>query len=275
MTSMPDATSAAARPAPDPERLGGIGWVRRTKGELTEKERRRLMGVVVAKQGAYIIGRIKLATGRVPAGAAVLDDPELLAPPDSAWARAAESACREQQPETVRHSYRTWAFRRRAGGARPRERRSRAALHGRARPRLRARAPAARRRLHDPQRRKGHRVRARGACRQGPLQAGRRRNRQPRASERRPEARPDRSLDPGGRALRSGGFPPLGFAEAVGSEGDRGAPTRWRHRGGGGDDQGGVESSTLRPPSVVAALRVLAAVGNRTQVRDGWRQVVQ
>ena len=46
----------------------------------------------------------------MPAGAAVLDDPELLAPPDSAWARAAEDACREQQTETIGHSYRTWAF---------------------------------------------------------------------------------------------------------------------------------------------------------------------
>ena len=110
MTSMPDANSADARPAPDLERFGGIRWVRRTKGALTAKERRRLMGVVVATQGAYIAGRIKLATGRVPAGAAVLDDPELLAPPDSAWARAAEDACREQQTETIGHSYRTWAF---------------------------------------------------------------------------------------------------------------------------------------------------------------------
>lgn len=110
MTSRPDAISADARPTPDLERFGGIRWVRRTKGVLTAKEKRRLMGVVVAKQGAYIAGRIKLATGRVPTGAAVLDDPELLAPPDSAWARAAEGACREQQTETIGHSYRTWAF---------------------------------------------------------------------------------------------------------------------------------------------------------------------
>ena len=61
---------------------------------MIAKERRRLMGVVVASQGAYIAGRIKLATGRVPTAAPVLDDPELLAPPDSAWARAAEDACR-------------------------------------------------------------------------------------------------------------------------------------------------------------------------------------
>ena len=107
---MPDATSADARPTPDLERFGGIRWVRRTKGALTAKEKRRLMGVIVATQGAYIIGRIKLATGRVPADAAALDDPELLAPPDSAWARAAEDACREQQTETIGHSYRTWAF---------------------------------------------------------------------------------------------------------------------------------------------------------------------
>jgi len=48
---MPDATSADARPAPDLERFGGIRWVRRTKGALTAKERRRMMGVVVASQG--------------------------------------------------------------------------------------------------------------------------------------------------------------------------------------------------------------------------------
>jgi hypothetical protein len=110
MTGTPDVTSPEARPTPDLERFGGIRWVRRTKGVLTAKEKRRLMGVVVAAQGAYIAGRIKLATGRVPAGAAVLDDPELLAPPDSAWARAAEDACLEQQTETIGHSYRTWAF---------------------------------------------------------------------------------------------------------------------------------------------------------------------
>src|SRR5690242_16604632 len=110
MTSKADATRADARPTPDLDRFGGVRWVRRTKGALTAREKRRLMGAVVATQGAYIIGRIKLATGRVPTGAAVLDDPELLAPPDSAWARAAQAACREQQAETIGHSYRTWAF---------------------------------------------------------------------------------------------------------------------------------------------------------------------
>jgi hypothetical protein len=96
--------------APDPERLGGIGWVRRTGGSLTKAERRRLLAASVRGQGEYLAGRIKLLAGRVPAGVAELDDPDLLAPPDSAWARAAEEACREQLPATIGHSYRSWAF---------------------------------------------------------------------------------------------------------------------------------------------------------------------
>ena len=50
MTSRPDATGADVRPTPDLDRFGGIRWVRRTKGGLTAKEKRRLLGVVVAAQ---------------------------------------------------------------------------------------------------------------------------------------------------------------------------------------------------------------------------------
>ncbi len=96
--------------SPDPNRTGGLAWVRRTKGTLTKAEKRAFLGVVVKTQGSYMAGRIKLATGRVPKGVAALDDPALLAPPDSAWARAAEEACREQQAATIGHSYRAWAF---------------------------------------------------------------------------------------------------------------------------------------------------------------------
>ena len=63
--------------------------------------------------------------------------------------------------------------------------------------------------------------------------------------------------------MRPGGFPPVGSAEAVGSEGDRGAPARRRDQGGGGDDRGGVEGGAPRPLRVVAAVRVLADVGDR------------
>ena len=95
---------------PDPDRLGGIGWARRTNGNLTSAEKRRLLGEIVKGQGQALAGRIKIVTGRVPKHVAELDDPALLAPPDTAWARTAEEACREQTAATMGHGYRTWAF---------------------------------------------------------------------------------------------------------------------------------------------------------------------
>lgn len=93
--------------AVDPERLGGLAWTRRTGGALTARERRRLLGEIAKAQGEYVVGRIKLATGRVPKGAG---DEVDLTPPDSALARSAEEACAEQSPVLVGHSYRTWGF---------------------------------------------------------------------------------------------------------------------------------------------------------------------
>ncbi len=91
---------------PDPERLGGLAWTRRTGGALTARERRRLLGEIVRAQGTYVAGRIRLATGRVPSGDLGVD----LRPPDSAVARAAEDAAREQSPALLGHAYRTWIF---------------------------------------------------------------------------------------------------------------------------------------------------------------------
>lgn len=92
--------------SPDPERLGGLAWTRRTGGALTGRERRRLLGEIVRTQGTYVAGRLKLATGRVPRGDLDVD----LRPPDSVLARDAEEACREQSPAIIGHSYRTWIF---------------------------------------------------------------------------------------------------------------------------------------------------------------------
>lgn len=94
---------------PDPERLGGLAWTRRTKGSLSSKERRRLLAAVVRGQAEYVAGRIKHATGRVPAGARDLAYADF-EPPDSAYARAAEEAATEQTPGVAGHGYRTWAF---------------------------------------------------------------------------------------------------------------------------------------------------------------------
>lgn len=96
-------------PEPNPDRTGGLNWTRRTRGSLTAGERRRLLGAVVRGQAGYLAGRIKLATGRVPAGAASLSA-EALEPPDSRLARAAEEACREQPPALIGHGFRSWMF---------------------------------------------------------------------------------------------------------------------------------------------------------------------
>lgn len=90
---------------PDPDRLGGIGWTRRTKGALTSAERRRLYAAVARGQAENAAGRLKLAIGRAPRRADHLADP-----PDSAFARDVQEACDEQPPAIVAHSYRTWAF---------------------------------------------------------------------------------------------------------------------------------------------------------------------
>lgn len=90
---------------PDPERLGGIGWTRRTRGALTAAERRRLYVAVARGQAENATGRLKLAVGRAPRRAGHLADP-----PDSAFARDVQEACDEQPGAIVAHSYRTWAF---------------------------------------------------------------------------------------------------------------------------------------------------------------------
>lgn len=95
--------------APDPQRLGGLDWVRRTGGRLSRSERRRVLVATAKGQWENAIGRARLALGRIPAAAARVDL-ESFQVPDSTFAREAEEACAEL-PATLRgHSYRTWLF---------------------------------------------------------------------------------------------------------------------------------------------------------------------
>jgi hypothetical protein len=94
---------------PDPDRLGGLGWVRRTGGRLSRAERRRLLLATAVGQWSNAVGRIKLALGRIPE-AATRVDLDSLRVPDSRFARAAEEACAELPPTLLGHSYRTWLF---------------------------------------------------------------------------------------------------------------------------------------------------------------------
>jgi hypothetical protein len=93
----------------DPQRLGGLAWVRRTGGRLTSRERGRLLSAIALGQWENVMGRAKLALGRLPPGAANVDL-DTFTKPDSLFAREAEQACAELAPPLVGHSYRTWLF---------------------------------------------------------------------------------------------------------------------------------------------------------------------
>ena len=94
---------------PNPERLGGLGWVRRTGGRLSRAERRRLLAAIVLGQWENAVGRAKLALGRLPAEANRVDVDTFRAP-DSKFAHEAEQACAELPAALQGHSYRTWLF---------------------------------------------------------------------------------------------------------------------------------------------------------------------
>ncbi len=103
------ASQGSAPSAPDPQRLGGLAWARRSAGRLSSRERARLLAAIALGQWENALGRAKLALGRLPAGAASVDL-ETFAVPDSLFAREAEQACAELPAALVGHSYRTWLF---------------------------------------------------------------------------------------------------------------------------------------------------------------------
>jgi hypothetical protein len=95
--------------APDPQRLGGLVWARRTGGRLSRAERRRLLAAIAVGQWHNAVGRAKLALGRIPPAAARVDV-DTFQVPDSKFAAEAEQACAELPPALQGHSYRTWLF---------------------------------------------------------------------------------------------------------------------------------------------------------------------
>ena len=94
---------------PDPQRLGGLAWTRRTGGRLSRAERLRLLAAIAVGQWENVLGRAKLALGRLPEAAGHVDV-DTFQVPDSKFARDAEEACAELPSALEGHSYRTWLF---------------------------------------------------------------------------------------------------------------------------------------------------------------------
>jgi hypothetical protein len=68
-----------------------------------------LLAAIASMQASNALGRLRLALGRLPAGATDIDVRDF-EPPDSQLAREAEAACDEQPDMLVGHSYRTWMW---------------------------------------------------------------------------------------------------------------------------------------------------------------------
>ena len=91
---------------PDPDRLGGIAWLERTRGHLRPPERRVLVRAILRTHAAHARGLVRLALGSRARGSTALPDA-----PDSALARAAEAACADAlSPALAAHSWRTWLY---------------------------------------------------------------------------------------------------------------------------------------------------------------------
>ena len=89
---------------PDPDRLGGPGWVRSTGGQLTWPQRRRMLAVSMVTQGRLMSERVRR---RVPVS---LDLGDIVRMPDSRLVREAEEAALCQSPAILGHGYRSAVF---------------------------------------------------------------------------------------------------------------------------------------------------------------------
>ncbi len=90
--------------------LGTHGWVERTGGLLTNRERRSLLRPLAGTHSFNAAGRISMLL-RVNSGRRTSLTPGHRPAPDSALTRAAEDLARRRlSPAVLNHSYRTYAF---------------------------------------------------------------------------------------------------------------------------------------------------------------------
>lgn len=91
-------------PLPDPNRLGGPGWLVETGGRLTGAQRRRMVVQSLRTQRELLAQRFR----RRPPVTVELSD--VLVMPDSRLVRDAEEAARVQPSAVLGHAYRTSVF---------------------------------------------------------------------------------------------------------------------------------------------------------------------
>jgi len=90
--------------------IGSYGWMERTGGALTAKERRQLLRPLAATHAVNAAGRLAMLL-RVNAGRPVIGTLGRRPRPDSALTRKAEALARHRlSPTILNHSYRTYAF---------------------------------------------------------------------------------------------------------------------------------------------------------------------
>lgn len=92
--------------SPDPNRIGGLEWTRRTKGRLTRSERLQLLAATVMGQRDFFLHRLR----RDRPSATARPGEREIRPPDSRFAREVEAAAAEQNPVLITHGYRSWIF---------------------------------------------------------------------------------------------------------------------------------------------------------------------
>lgn len=99
-----DAANTGLGPLPDPDRVGGPGWIHTTGARLTWPQRGSMLATSAATQGRLLGQKVRR---RRPVA---VDLDHVFTLPDSRLMREAEEAARCQSPALLAHGYRTAVF---------------------------------------------------------------------------------------------------------------------------------------------------------------------
>ena len=93
---------------PSPKRAT-MAWATASGGNLTARERRRMIQTVLGQLAPLTVDRLAADLGRRPSGRATVLD-AVLTPPDTPWATAAEAVAAQQADVVTGHALRTYAY---------------------------------------------------------------------------------------------------------------------------------------------------------------------